>query len=285
MTGTGTVGFPRSTAREKELARQELLLAELTELLAARETDLATSQAELGRFRIDYLRRFAPLYAELDRIESEIARLLAHADPDDPVASGRARRAARQAWRSEEAARAADASTRHRSGARTDADDDDERRRPIDPSLRELYRRAAKALHPDMATTDEERARRTRLMAAVNEAYTRDDADAILAILDGEAIRPGAAATANGDVAERLARVQRMIASVKRRLAELETLQAALEGDLMWLLYTECRAAWLAGDDPLARDEAELRAKIDTARDRLSTIQIATPMTSTEDRP
>lgn len=282
MTAAGTVGFPAATPRKEELARQERLLAELTELLAARETDLATSQGELDRFRIAYVRRFAPLYAELDRLEVEIARLVAHSDPDDPIAHRRARQAARQAWQSAEAARAFDASTRPRDEAGADPDADDagvgaERRRSTDPSLKELYRQAAKALHPDMATTDEERVRRTGLMAAVNEAYARGDADAIRAILDGEAVRPGAAASSNGSVMARLARVRRMIARVKRRLAELEALQADLETSPMWRLYTACREAWLAGDDPLADDETRLRERIVLARASLDEVRRAQP--------
>lgn len=55
------------------LTQQERILPELTDQLATKETEFATTGAELDRFRLHYLRRFAPLYAELDRLEAEVA--------------------------------------------------------------------------------------------------------------------------------------------------------------------------------------------------------------------
>lgn len=50
-------------------------------------------------------------------------------------------------------------------------------------SLRHLYRRAARLAHPDGAPTDEQ-AERTRQMAAINDAYGREDGAALRRIVD-----------------------------------------------------------------------------------------------------
>ena len=185
MSGSVAIDRPLRGPDQEELAEQERLLVELTELLATREADLATNRAELDRFRIAYLRRFAPLYAELDRLELETTRLVVRLDPGDREARRDAHQATRQAEASEAAAQAVEGG----SAPDADADDEPSRGRPTDLGLKELYRQAAKAVHPDMAASDEEQARRTVLMSAINEAYVRGDADAIQRILDGDARR------------------------------------------------------------------------------------------------
>ncbi len=127
------------TPEDEHLAEQERLLAELTEQLATTETEFATSAAEFARFRTAYLHRFAPLYSELDHLQAETARLLA-LEEDTPVAHQRAEEAAARAEESEEAASAA------RPNENEIVDDDEPR--AVDADMRDLYRRAAKVVHP-----------------------------------------------------------------------------------------------------------------------------------------
>lgn len=54
------------------LAEQERLLGDLTDQLANGETEFTETTAEFDRFRQQYLRRFAPLHAELERLESDL---------------------------------------------------------------------------------------------------------------------------------------------------------------------------------------------------------------------
>ncbi len=254
-----------TTPEDEHLAEQERLLTELTEQLATKETEFATSGAEFARFRVAYLRRFAALYGEVDRLEAEIARLLA-AEEDTPAAHAKAQEAASRAEESEEAARLADAAPRL-------ADPDEDEPRGVDPDLKDLYRRAAKLVHPDTAGSDEERARRTKVMAAVNEAYGRGDADAISRILDGETARPEA--IAGDDIGSRLIRTLRKIAQIRARFTELVQLSGALEADPMWQLFADCREAWAAGEDPLAEDEASLQIRIASAQAQLAALVLA----------
>lgn len=258
---------PFTTPEADELDRQERLLAELTEQLATRETEFATTGAQLARFRAAYLRRFAPLYAELDRIEAEIAARLAESEAT-PAAQARVIDAEARAA---DSAKAVDEATR--SSARADDSVDTIDGGPTH-ELRDLYRQAAKLVHPDLVTDETDRARRTKLMAALTEAYAAGDPDAIRRIVAGEAARPEA--ITGDDIASRLVRTIRKVAQVRERLTELDQVAKALESDPLYRLFGEARPAWEnRGGDPLAEDEAELRTQIASAQARLAALVVA----------
>lgn len=251
-----------TTPEGQHLVEQEELLAELTDVLATKETEFATIGAEFARFRTQFLRRIAPLYAELDGIESEIARLLAAEEHTAAAQSKAAEAAARFDESTEALMEAGD----------PDAGAPAEKMTPIgpDPELRALYREAAKKIHPDLAGDDEELARRTALMAALNAAYEAGDVEALQRILDGEATRPEA--IVGDDIASNLVRVIRKLAQVRGRLADLDSLIDAFEGDALFALFDQAREVWQIGEDPLAEDEASLRRRIASAQARLATL-------------
>ena len=273
--GSTRSGVQRYTTPEAEhLAGQERLLAELTEQLATKETEFATLAAELARFRVQYLGRFAPLYAEIDRLDAEIARQIA-ANDGSRAAHARAAEAAARADESREA----EAEAREAGAA---SDKVTERTQPP-PELRDLYRQAAKKIHPDLAADDVERERRTALMAWLNAAYEAGDAEAIRRILADEAARPEA--IIGDDVASRLLRVIRKISQVRGRLTELAELTEALEADPIYTLFAQSRVAWEAGEDPFAEDEASLRTRIASARAQLTALVMAAARQAESGRP
>jgi hypothetical protein len=195
------------------------------------------------------------LYAELDRLEAEIARRLAQ-EEETPAAHAKA---ADATARAEETQRALD-------DGLADIADADEETGPATPApeLKALYRDAAKRIHPDLATDEAEKERRNTLMAALNAAYDAGDADAIQRILDGEASRPEA--ITGDDIGARLMRTIRRIAQVRGRFSELVELTDALEAS--W-------ADWASAHDPLAGDEASLRERIASAHARLAAVVMA----------
>jgi hypothetical protein len=255
---------PFRTPEADELDRQERLLTELTEQLATRETEFATTGAQFARFRAAYLRRFAPLYAELDRIEAEIAARLAQIEAT-PAAQARVTDAEARADDSAKAAEEAILS----SAEATDhvhADHGGPSR-----ELRDLYRQAAKMVHPDLVTDETDRARRTKLMAALTAAYAAGDADAIRRIVASEAARPEA--ITGDDVGSRLVRTIRKIAQVRDRLTQLDQVAVALESDPLFQLFGQLRPVWeTRGGDALTDDEAELQTQINSARARLAAL-------------
>jgi hypothetical protein len=255
---------PRLTPEAEHLAEQERLLEELTEHLTAREAEFAETGSAFARFRAEYLRRFAPLYTELDRLEAEIASRLAQEEAT-PAAHAKAADAAARAEESQRAL--ADGSA----GA-PEADDETGPASPA-PELKVLYRDAAKRIHPDLATDEAEKERRHTLMAALNAAYAAGDADAIQRILDGEASRPEA--ITGDDIGAQLMRTIRRNAQVRVRFTELVELTEALRSDPLFILFEASRADWEVGHDPLAADEASLRERIASAHARLAALVMA----------
>lgn len=255
---------PFTTPEGEELERQERLLAELTEQLATKETDFTTTEAAFARFRAFYLRRFAPLYAELDRLEADIAARLAFHEAT-PVAHARVADAeARAAYSSRAVAEATESHDEQ-------LDLVDVAHRNPAPELRDLYRQAAKMVHPDLVLDETERTRRTKLMAALSEAYAAGEADTIRRIVSGEAARPES--ITGDDVASNLVRSIRKAAQVRVRLTELDQIARAVESDPLFRLFGEVRSVWETGDrDPLAEDEAELRTQIASAQARLAAL-------------
>ena len=253
----------RRAPEDEHLAEQERLLAELTEQLATKEVEFASAGSAFARFRVSYHARFAPLYAELDRLEAEILRLVAERTPPD-APEAEASQAQAQA---EEAEARADESESAAEGTEEDPGLQPE------PSadLKALFRQVARAVHPDLAEDDEDRARRNRLMAAANQAYDDGDEGALRRILDGDAARPEA--VKGDDFGARLARVVRKIAQVRARFTELVELHASLEADPMWELFHTVHAARERGENPLADTEAGLRTQIRAARAQLAALR------------
>jgi hypothetical protein len=252
---------PRPTPEAEHLAEQERLVEELTDQLTAKEAEVAEADSAFARFRADYLRRFAPLYAELDRLEAEIARQIARVEAT-PAAHAKAAQAAAQA---DESQQALDDGL-----AGSPETGDEARPTPPAPELKALYRDAAKKIHPDLATDEAEKERRTSLMAALNAAYDAGDADAIQRIFDGESSRPEA--IIGDDIGAQLMRVIRKIAQVHGRLTELIALNEALRSDPLFVLFEMSQVEWQAGGDPLAADEASLRERMASAHARLAAL-------------
>ena len=87
----------------------------------------------------------------------------------------------------------------------------------ITPELKHAYRQAAKLMHPDRATTDAERHRRTALMAQVNIAYGRGDRQAIEKLIKEYGQDPEA--ITGGDVASRIAQLRRRLSEAQQQIS------------------------------------------------------------------
>ncbi len=251
----------RLTPEAEHLAEQERLLEELTEQLTAKEAEFAETGSAFARFRSDYLGRFGPQYAELDRLEAEIASRIAQHE-ETPAAWAKASEAAARADESQQA-------IAERSADPSPIEDLPGREAPTDEA-RSLYREAAKRIHPDLAMDSAEKERRHQLMAALNADYADGDVDAMRRIIDGEDARPEA--IVGDDIGARLMRAIRRIAQVRGRFTELVELTDALRSDPLFVLFEECRTDWSAGLDPLAADEASIQQRIASAHARLAAL-------------
>ena len=246
------------TPEERELAAKNADLAALKIQLAQRELDFATLRVELHAFEQRYLRIVGVKFAEIDDLEAQIAEALNRRNPSDETARQRAEEARTKATESAGVAGAIE--------PRAQAAD-------FKPSenLKRLYWEIAKRIHPDLATDDDERAKRNQVMAEVNRAYAESDEARLRAILDEWETSPDAV-TGDGVGAE-LVRTLRKIHQVQARLARIEIEIAALNGSELAVLKARAESEQMNGLDLLAQmaeqlDEqmVQLRRKRDELR-------------------
>jgi len=221
---------------EQELTRLEAEQVALEDQVATAELTLETIKTESAQIQYRYYQTVGRLYVELDELEALIARVEADQDPENEEVQEQAEVAKEQAKKSAEEAGIT------------------EKQAPpppeITPEIKQAFRQAAKLMHPDRATTDEERERRNIIMAKVNVAYSQGDKDAIEKLItefgqDPEAIT-------GDDIGARMVKTIRRIAQLRRRLEESEleiNIQKKSEMYELFITVTETEAM---GGDPLA---------------------------------
>ena len=264
--GAGQVGEQSQLAAHqspeaRELEKKRAELASLESRLAEAELDLADLQGSLRAFEQRYLRTVGIHYAELDEIEAQIAELQAAQRPGDTEAAQHRDEARTRARESAESIGEAPAS--------------DEAPQAFEPSpeLKDLYRRIAKAIHPDLSTDPKERQRRQKLMAQANRAYQEGDADRLAQILHDWQDSPDSV-QGEGPGAE-LIRTIRKIAQAESRIAAIEQeMETVVASDLHDLMATVAQAVE-EGRDLLQEMASEVRSQVAAAKARLLRLQEA----------
>jgi hypothetical protein len=240
---------------ELELENKKAELRALQSELCRQELKLATLQAELRAFQHRYLRIVGVRYAELDRLEAQIAETLARRRPTDDRAHQRA----------------AEARATAEASAQATGDTEDNRPATVfqpSESLKKLYRETAKRIYPDLTTDPTERLRRNDIMARANRAYEEGDESTLRAILNEWESGPD---SVNGDGPDaELARVIRKIHQAKTRLCEIATSLAALKQSQLYQLKQQADRAAVHGRDLLREMADRLEREIQRARNRLS---------------
>jgi hypothetical protein len=220
---------------EQELARLESEQGQLEESVTSAELQLETTKVELARFQHHYYQTVGRLYAELDEIEARIAGKLADASPEDESAQERAEAAQEKARKSAEEAGLA------------------EKMPPpppeITPELKRAFKKAAFLMHPDRATTDQEKFRRHEMMVKLNLAYKSGDQSAIEKLVNEFGQDPEA--ITGDDVGARMIKAIRRIAQLKRRLVEIQAELEALQQTEVFELMRTVTEAEVMGGDPL----------------------------------
>ena len=220
---------------EQELNRLESEQAELEEQVATAELTLETSKTETAQFQHRYHQTVGRLYAQLDELDALIAKVQAGHSPDDAAAQAHAQAAQQQAKASAEEAGLIEAQPAPPP--------------VITPELKLAFRQAAKLMHPDRATTEPERLRRTTLMAQVNLAYERGDQQAIEKLVKEYGQDPEA--ITGGDVASRIVKAIRRIAQLRRRMGEVQQQMDAMQETEIFHLKQTIEETEAMGGDPL----------------------------------
>lgn len=239
---------------EAELVRLETEQADLEEQVASAELALETAKSETAIFQQRYYQAVGCLYVRLDDLSAQIADVCSRQNPKDNIMAARARSAKEQAQRSSEEAGLIN-------GQPKPAE-------KIDLNLKRAYRRAVKLMHPDLALSEQERQRRTKLMASLNLAYERGDTKEIDRLMAEFGTDPEA--IVGDDIASRIVKAIRRIAQLRRRLSELNAEMDAFQKTDAYQLRQTIETAEAIGENPLselafqlsqeiAKREAELR--------------------------
>lgn len=227
---------PGGAVRE-ELRQRRAILAVLQRRLDRREDQLEAVLAELGGFERRYEEvlgtRYARLFDLFTRIAEERERAVTGDDPpprardepadDDPGVSSNGRLP--------------------RSG-------------PTPESARQLFRKLARLIHPDLAPDAAERERRTRLMISANLAYEHGDTETLRKLLEEWEHSPDSV-PGTGMMAE-LTRVIRRITQVQSRIKAVDAELRQLRESQRMQLFTEVGDAAGRGTDLLAEMALEL---------------------------
>ncbi len=132
-----------------------------------------------------------------------------------------------------------------------------------DEALRRVYRRLARLLHPDLASSDAEHERLTGLMAQVNVAYAAKDLEALNLTAEklGAGEQPGLVTEADrlSDLSRRHDQLRRVAASLRRELERLRESDTAR-------VREEAERQRAEGSDPFDQGRAELEAETLAAR-------------------
>lgn len=250
---------PDSNPAEVRLAPRDAEFEELSRELARKELQLATLQNRLLVFERRYANTVGVLFAELDSLGKQIAAEQLRLHPDEEEYREGFQRAERKARASQDGVDGV--------GPRGEG----EAFRPSE-ELRNLYRKVAKAVHPDLATDEADRAYRNTLMARANEAYRNGDLEALRQILNeweqrGERPPSAEARPALSDrMTQRISQIRARIREIDRTIAELK--QSELYQLMLKVEQAEEERRDLLGD--MARD---LQHRIRSAKTLLESLR------------
>jgi hypothetical protein len=240
---------------DTELSRKQNQLAELQTRLADLELQLLTVNLELGEFEKLYYARVGSLYAELDELEARIAERNAQRQPLD--------------------SKAAEAANNARSRA-------DESRRAVNAvqmlpatvvrsqGLKDLYRAAAKRLHPDLSRDEADRAIRERLMTEANLAYEKGDEARLREILEEYDSSPDL--IVGSDVGAELVRTIRRISLATAKIKKIEQQITDLNTSELAKLRSRVNEGAQKDDDVLQQLADGLKRKIHDRQQHLHTL-------------
>ena len=240
-------------AGDSDLRSLEADVAERQERVAQLQFEISDTQADLERFERKYEVQVGSLQLRLISLEAEVeqARL----------------RAAHQAqWgdRADSPDFHADAAEQfRRTWAPPKKPPEPQAETPVSEEtrmeLKQLFRTLAKRFHPDLVTDPEEKRRREKVMAQINDAYAAQNLSAMKKLAQ-KPDRPEAPATKTReeiitDLKAEIVRLDRVISTLERQLQELinsHTVRLMLEASI----------AEREGRNLLAEMASELRIEI-----------------------
>jgi len=229
-----------------ELRRREAELASLEAELLEAQVVLKALEHELGEFNRRQLDLFSKRYSRLDRLEADLAAARAE---HEQTSSNKIR-----SDQPEDQSRA----TREEFMAQILAPTPPP---PPDDSLRALYKKLVKRLHPDHARDEAERSQRDHWMRQLTKAWAERDYETLRRIVTHTHDLSEHPAS-SGPTARRLVAVLRGIADQRGALRETVTRIETLHASPLGLMRHAAHFARAQGHDMLAGLAADLDSQI-----------------------
>ncbi len=236
------------TPEQRDLENKRKELKRLEQLLAQRELNLATLRAELRAIDLLYIRRVGSLLARLDIVEARIAKVLASLNPDK-----------QQAIEDPEEEDCQPAEEPRQKGKVPSGSETDAQFKPT-KRLRNLYREAAKCIHPDLAADQDDQDTRTAWMVEINAAYQAGDEDRLASLLELWYASPESVQGASTDA--ELERTIRKIAKANQRLKDIQAEMERMKQSFAFSLRKRMREAEKEGRDLLGEMSQNIERKL-----------------------
>ena len=232
---------------DEELDTLRARAADLERRIGERSAEMAKAHADLASFRIRYRTEVGLLHEQLDDLE----RAVAEAELGE---------LARRIERGADDRADSPAASHCEPPARFTSD-----------GVRSLFREVARTIHPDLASDDQARDRRHRLMIEANRAYALGDEERLRWIL--EAWENSPEAVAGSDLESMRLRLVRRIAQLEEQLHVHASDLAELHDSALWKLKAMVDDAAAQGKDLIGDMVRRLKRDIMVARNRLEAIQ------------
>jgi hypothetical protein len=179
--GIARASTPEELETEKKLADLETKKEEIADL----KLTFANLRLALGRFERQYYARIGRLYVELDKLELQIEeyktrirlakeRRLSPSEVEEAIDEQFAERHEDARFYEEQTNQYRQAYEKEKAETRLSHEQERE--------LKTLYRRIAKFFHPDLAGSEQEKARKNKTMAEANAAYQEKDLEKLKTI-------------------------------------------------------------------------------------------------------
>lgn len=254
------------TPEEQEIEKRKLLLLSLEQEAVEKELSYENLTIGIILFEQHYANVIGKLYAELDQliatIEAYNARLYGTTEAYERAedAAERARQSAYEAGISENTTYSSDTSEL------------DLIEKSHSPELKLLYRKAAMRYHPDRASGDEDRHRRTEIMSKLNSAYDNNDEAAIKSLLMSANSDPRE--ICGDDFGSQIIRMIRREAQLRKRMEEIDSDIQSLQEQEIYQLWQKIAEAEKVGLDPLKELTTKILVEIAEKKVELQDLEV-----------
>lgn len=250
-----TAAYNRLKSPEEiELGKKKNQLSRIQEQLAVHEQAFAELRQEIRTFEQLYEQILGSRIATLEDLEWQLKGLLGSGDAAET-----------------DDARLPDDFTHFQTRSDLLDDDSDPVKTSAQKSLKSLYREVAKAIHPDLASDDEQRAHRQELMAVANNAYENGDRSVLEDIL--HEWEQGPEMISGIDIAMELVRVIRQIARMQQNVYAAISKIDELKATDIYVFKQRVEESGLDGVDLMAEMAATLDLDIARTRRRLAALR------------